>query len=115
MVRGTQIRFQSIQKTKIMSKKYTPTQYLVKMELLDEKETLKLSRYKINKRVEEVKIFNEIEQPAHEPDTRHICNTCRKQPSIQLSDSGYCYYCRTDNWKRADLDNLTYLPYEIGH
>lgn len=30
----------------------------------------------------------------------HWCETCGSHSHLEMSDSGYCYFCDTDNWMR---------------
>lgn len=50
-------------------------------------------------RLEEVKLLNEKENIEPEIDRRYFCESCGRRDGKCHPTSGYCYHCRTDNWK----------------
>lgn len=91
--------------TKIVRKiLFNPSEDHVETVLTSLKDSYKNKGLKqfISLRLEEIKILNEKDNIIPEIDKRYFCESCGKKDGKCHPESGYCYHCRTDNWKSRE-------------
>lgn len=76
---------------------------------IGEKEASRLSIDEIRKRIEQIKSENAERDMTPYVDSRYICETCFSPDHLNDPENGFCWHCRTDDWKGlfTPFDDLT--------